>query len=78
MFDDESFVLVMSNAVLEHDKHFWLTLAEMKRVTRPGGLMVIGVPGFVKHRERDSGRGDQHLPGPLHVRLLPVQHARGP
>jgi hypothetical protein len=32
--------------VLEHDPSFWLTLAEMRRVVRPGGLIAIGVPGF--------------------------------
>jgi SAM-dependent methyltransferase len=57
MFDDESFDLVVSNAVLEHDKHFWLSIAEMQRVTRPGGLMVIGVPGLIRNKETDRGGG---------------------
>ena len=48
MFDDRSFDLVLCNATLEHDKRFWLSVAEMKRVLRPGGLLVIGVPGYVK------------------------------
>ncbi|MDQ3537874.1 MAG: methyltransferase domain-containing protein [Actinomycetota bacterium] len=56
MFDDGAFDLVLSNAVLEHDKHFWLSLAEMKRVIRPGGLLIISVPGFVKNRETKKGR----------------------
>jgi SAM-dependent methyltransferase len=38
----------MSCAVHEHDKKFWLSVAEMHRVLRPGGLMVICVPGFDK------------------------------
>ena len=46
MFADDSFDLVLSNAVLEHDIHFWKTVAEMRRVLKPGVLMVIGVPGF--------------------------------
>ncbi len=45
-FEDNRFDVVLSNAMLEHDKHFWKTLAELKRVTRPGGLLVIGVPAF--------------------------------
>ena len=45
-FADESFDTVLCNSVLEHDKHFWKSLSEMKRVTRPGGLIVIGVPEF--------------------------------
>lgn len=46
MFADDSFDLVMSNAVLEHDIHFWKSVAEMRRVLKPGGVMLIGVPGF--------------------------------
>jgi SAM-dependent methyltransferase len=56
MFDDASFDLVLSNATLEHDRYFWRSLAEMKRVLRPGGLLVIGVPGYVKNPARDRGK----------------------
>jgi SAM-dependent methyltransferase len=45
-FADESFNTVLCNSVLEHDRCFWKSLIEMKRVTRPGGLIVIGVPAF--------------------------------
>ncbi len=45
-FEDGSFDAVLCNAVLEHDRFFWKTVAEMKRVTKPGGLIVIGVPGY--------------------------------
>ena len=55
-FADASFDLVMSVSTLEHDKHFWLSLAEMKRVLRPGGVLAIAVPGYVKDPERDRGR----------------------
>ncbi|HWT24211.1 MAG TPA: methyltransferase domain-containing protein, partial [Solirubrobacteraceae bacterium] len=54
-FADESFDLVLCNATLEHDKRFWLSIGEMKRVLRPGGLLVIGVPGYVADPERDHG-----------------------
>lgn len=47
MFQDNHFDIVLSNATLEHDKRFWLTAAEMRRVLRPGGTMIVGVPGFV-------------------------------
>lgn len=49
-FADGAFDIVMSNAALEHDPFFWLTLAEMRRVLKPGGLLLIGVPGFVRAR----------------------------
>lgn len=45
-FEDESFDLVLCNAVLEHDPHFYKSLMEMKRVLKKGGYLVIGVPGF--------------------------------
>lgn len=50
MFEDASFGCVVCNSVLEHDPRFWESVREMRRVTRPGGLMVLGVPGF-----RDGG-----------------------
>jgi SAM-dependent methyltransferase len=55
-FHDGWFDLVVCCATLEHDKRFWLSVAEMKRVLAPGGLLVIGVPGYVKDEERDQGR----------------------
>lgn len=48
VFHDGVFDTVLANSVLEHDRFFWLSLAEMKRVLRPGGLLVIGVPGFAR------------------------------
>jgi SAM-dependent methyltransferase len=55
MFKDNSFDLVMSCAVHEHDAKFWLSIQEMHRVLRPGGLLVICVPGFTK-RPTDVGQ----------------------
>jgi SAM-dependent methyltransferase len=45
-FADESFDTVLCNAMLEHDPWFWKSLAEMRRVLKPGGLAVVGVPAF--------------------------------
>jgi SAM-dependent methyltransferase len=56
VFKNDWFDLVVCCSTLEHDKRFWLSVAEMKRVMRPGGLLVIGVPGYVKDEERDQGR----------------------
>ena len=50
-FPNDWFDLVVCNATLEHDKRFWLSVAEMRRVLRPGGLLVISVPGYVKDPE---------------------------
>jgi ubiquinone/menaquinone biosynthesis C-methylase UbiE len=46
IFSDGHFGAVISNAVLEHDTYFWKSLDEMKRILRPGGFLLIGVPGF--------------------------------
>ena len=56
VFKDDTFDLIVSSATLEHDKRFWLTVGEMKRVLKPGGLLIISVPGYVKDPERDQGR----------------------
>jgi SAM-dependent methyltransferase len=56
VFEDGMFDLVLSNAMLEHDKYFWLSLAEMRRVLAPGGLLVIGAPGYVHDPEHDEGK----------------------
>lgn len=48
LFRDGSFATVLSNAMLEHDRHFWLTVGEMKRVLAPGGMLFVAVPGFAK------------------------------
>ncbi len=48
-FEDERFDIVLCNATLEHDKYFWRTIAEIKRVTKPGGLIVIGTPGYTNN-----------------------------
>jgi SAM-dependent methyltransferase len=46
MFADRGFDAILCNSVLEHDRRFWRTLAEIRRVGRPGAVVVIGVPGF--------------------------------
>ena len=47
-FPNDRFDVVLCNATLEHDKYFWKTVAEIKRVARPGGFVVIGVPGYTR------------------------------
>lgn len=45
-FSDNYFDTVLSNSVIEHDKFFWKSLAEIRRVARKGALVVIASPGF--------------------------------
>ena len=56
VFKDDTFDLIVCSATLEHDKRFWLSVGEMKRVLSPGGLLIISVPGYVHDPERDQGR----------------------
>jgi ubiquinone/menaquinone biosynthesis C-methylase UbiE len=46
-FPDESFDCVMSCSVIEHDRYFWRSLAEIRRVLKRGGLFVVGVPIYM-------------------------------
>lgn len=63
-FADGSFDAVLCNSVLEHDPWFWKSLSEMRRVLRPGGLLVVGVPGFDDLGMRRWSRWLRFLPVP--------------
>ena len=45
-FVAERFDTMVSNSTLEHDLFFWKTLAEIRRVTKPSGLIILGAPGY--------------------------------
>lgn len=42
----EKFDGALCNATLEQGKYFWGALDEINRVTKPVGLLAIGVPGY--------------------------------
>ena len=49
--ENDSFDVVISGQALEHIEFFWVTMAEIARVLRPGGLLCLIVPrGFDLHR----------------------------
>lgn len=50
-FPKNHFDLITCCETLEHDDKFWITVEEMKKVLKPGGWMLITVPGinFFKH-----------------------------
>jgi SAM-dependent methyltransferase len=52
LFEDKCFFTVISGAVLQHDKCFWLSLEEIKRVLAPGGVLMVAVPAFTKPKAR--------------------------
>ena len=45
-FGDDTFDAVLTSSMFEHNPKFWLALAEVRRVLRPGGMFYVGVPGF--------------------------------
>lgn len=44
-FKDATFDVVVSTEMLEHDAAFWLSMAEMGRVLRPGGHLLLTTRG---------------------------------
>jgi len=45
-FDDETFDNVLCLEMLEHDSMFWVSIAEMKRVLKPGGTLLVTTRGI--------------------------------
>jgi len=56
-FEDGAFDIVVSNATLEHDPFFWKSSSEMQRILAPGGVLMLGVPGFVQGRAESLLQG---------------------
>ncbi len=48
LFDDGCFSTVIWDRALERDARFWLTVAEIRRVLMPGGMLVLCTRGFGK------------------------------
>jgi SAM-dependent methyltransferase len=46
-FGDAEFDCVLSSSTLEHDKYFWRTCREIRRVLKPGGVAILGVPIYM-------------------------------
>ena len=63
-FESDRFDLVLCNAVIEHDPYFWKTVSEAKRVTKPGGTIIFGAPGYRQFPtlERWQGRAARIFP----------------
>ena len=65
-FDDAYFDTVLCNAVFEHDKFFGRSISEIRRVTKKGGLVVIGAPGYT------TLAAERYITSPF--RKIPVLH----
>lgn len=55
---DESFDAVISGQTFEHNPYFWITMAEIARVLKPGGLTAVTAPskGWVHRYPLDCWR----------------------
>ncbi len=62
VFADGQFGTVLSNAVLEHDKYFWRSLDEMKRVLAPGGILAVGAPAYIPRSQIQAGVINDKVP----------------
>jgi 2-polyprenyl-3-methyl-5-hydroxy-6-metoxy-1,4-benzoquinol methylase len=75
-FDADSFDEVVIWHVLEHLADPRGTLAEARRILRPGGLLVVAVPNFSSLQARWSGAAWFHLDLPRHIFHFPVSALR--
>lgn len=47
VFGDDSFDCVLSCSALEHDCYFWRSISEIRRVLKPSGYFIVGVPIYM-------------------------------
>jgi len=60
LFDDNTFDVIFSICVLEHDKYFWKSLEEIRRVIKPGGLFLLAVPALANNMNMCKYVIDEH------------------
>ncbi len=46
-FADETFDCILSCSALEHDRYFWRSISEIRRVLKPNGYFIVGVPIYM-------------------------------
>lgn len=78
-YPDASFDLVTCSEVLEHVENYRAVLREIRRVLKPGGLMVVTTPNVLnmKSRLRYLVCGFANLFGPLPVKNQDRFHTSG-
>jgi SAM-dependent methyltransferase len=69
-FPNDLFDLVLMNHVIEHVYDPLGTLREIRRVLRPGGLLVVTTPNLGSQGFRHFGRNWVHLDPPRHLYLF--------
>src|ERR1035437_9046912 len=69
-YPEASFDLVHMSHVIEHVPDPLATLAEIRRVLRPGGLLVLATPNSRSWGHAEFGRSWLHLDPPRHLHLF--------
>jgi SAM-dependent methyltransferase len=54
LFADGRFTTVLWNSALAHDRRFWCSLEEIKRVLAPGGVLIVATADFSKSAIQSS------------------------
>jgi len=67
---DDSFDLVLMSHVIEHVHHPVATLDEIRRVLRPGGMLVVTTPNADSWGHRHFGRFWRGLEPPRHLNIF--------
>jgi SAM-dependent methyltransferase len=75
-FDADFFDEVVIWHVLEHLADPRATLAEVRRILRPGGRLIVAVPNFSSVQARWSGEAWFHLDLPRHLFHFPLSTLR--
>lgn len=71
-FEDDFFDQVIIWHVLEHIEDPAHTIAECRRILRPGGRLIVAVPNFSSLQARWSGPSWFHLDAPRHLYHFPL------
>ncbi|MGN2640229.1 class I SAM-dependent methyltransferase [Nocardia takedensis] len=76
-FDDEEFDVVIASEILEHIPHDDAAIAELVRVLRPGGQLVVTVPRWLPERLCWALSTEYHSNEGGHVRIYRADELRG-
>jgi SAM-dependent methyltransferase len=75
-FEDESFLLITANMVIEHLKEPEVTFGEMNRVLSPGGTILLHTPNLVNYQVLANQLASAVLPRKLHAALVGTSERR--